>query len=192
MNRKTVRPDRVCPLSLQHHRTRPREGQRSHASRVGSVASPDEKAGRAAGARNGLAVHAVDDGDDDGAASLDAARPADLEEVVGVEGIEGPQHLLAGKDLLLAAADVVELEVEQGAPELSGGLGIAADGHDEEIIELVEEGAVPCETAVTSRIAQCRGARRPGCGVGAVVLSIAQVRSARSCSDVLRALQDLY
>src|SRR3569833_3442207 len=128
MNRKTVRPDRVCPLSLQHHRTRPREGQRSHASRGGSVASPAVMAGRDAGARNGLAVHAVDDGDDDGAASLDAARPADLEEVVGVEGVEGPQHLLTGKDLLLAAADVVELEVGGGAPGRGGGRGGAAGG----------------------------------------------------------------
>lgn len=62
------------------------------------------------------------------------------------ECVKGEEDAVPELDALLTAADGRELEIEQDAPELGGGLGVGRDTRDEEVIELgVERSAQLCE-----------------------------------------------
>lgn len=72
-------------------------------------------------------------------------RTLQLQEVLLVESIECPEHLVTGFGLELAAADGSELVIDQKPPELGRRLCRGADRGDKKILEFVGVGAVEAE-----------------------------------------------
>ena len=107
-----------------------------------------------------------------------------------VEGVKGPEHLIARLGLELAAPDRDELVVDEDAPKLGGGLGVGGDAGDEEIVELGAEGAVEGEAGELGAGVQGVGGRIAGGRVRSVVGAIARVRTPRGSGDVTRPRDD--
>jgi hypothetical protein len=137
--------------------------------------------------RDWHARHTIRHRDLQRAAALDGAGLGlELQEVLHVEGIEGPEDVVIGLGLELAAADGRELVVDEQAPELGGGLGTAADAHDKKVVELGVEGAVEGEFGLLGGRCERVGGRVSWYGVRVAVRASARVRTTGGSSDVAR------
>jgi hypothetical protein len=75
-------------------------------------------------------------------------------------------------------------------PESCAGLGTGTDASDEEILELIGVGAVEVESAQCASIVDLVGTSDNRGGVSIVVGSVAEMGTARGCSDILRSRED--
>ena len=114
----------------------------------------------------------------------------DLQEIVLIESVECPQHVLPRRDFLLATTDRGELEVQEQAPELGGGFGGGGNAGDEEVVEFGVKGAVVGEASEFGRSVEGVGAGVAGSRVGAVVGAVAEVGAAGFGGDVAGARVD--